>query len=80
MGEQQNHKGMFVKHGGRGGAKLFLQCHGGKGATFTPFILGRGELFFAKPPPPAINNELNLIFILTLIVYMYILLYSMVNL
>ena len=56
VGALQQHKGIFLKHG-RGGAKIFLQCHGG-GAIFFPYILegGGGAFFwpidFAKPPPP----------------------------
>ena len=54
------HKGMFLKHGGRGGGQKF-SCSvmgGGEGAIFSPCIReGRGVLFFlpidfAKPPPP----------------------------
>ena len=40
VGALQQYKGMFLKHG-RGGAKIFLQCHGG-GAIFFPCILGGG--------------------------------------
>ena len=57
VGALQQHKGMFLKHG-RGGAKFFLQCHGG-GGIFFPCIL-KGDavaifflpIDFAKSPPP----------------------------
>ena len=47
-----------------GGAKIFLQCHGG-GAIFFPCILegGGGRYFwpidFAKPPPPLRPQIMN---------------------
>ena len=58
-GAQQQHKGMFLKHGVGGGQKFFQQCHGGRG-DFFPHIRegGGGAFFFAyrfcrtTPPPP----------------------------
>ena len=41
VGALQQHKGMFLKHG-RGGAKIFLQCHGGGGNFFSVYSQGRG--------------------------------------
>ena len=77
MGAQQQHKGMFLKHGGAGGgAKIFQQCHGGAGGGdfFPAYSRGGGSFFFfspidfAEPPPPppdpAINNECSLILLI----------------
>ena len=68
VGALQQHKGMFLKHGRGGGAKIFLQCPGG-GAIFSRVFSrggGRGAFFLAywfcqtTTPPPAINNERSL--------------------
>ena len=46
VGAQQQHIGMFLKHGaGGGGAKIFQQCHGGGGGKNFPTV-SWGEAFF----------------------------------
>ena len=55
MGAQQQHKGMFLKHGA-GGAKIFQQCHGG-GTIFFCLSISPNH---PSPPPLAINNERSL--------------------
>ena len=62
VGAQQQHKGMFLKHGAGGRwAKIFHQCHeGGGGGIFFPTYSRGGALFFLpidfaeppRPPPP----------------------------
>ena len=60
VGVQQQHEGMFLKHGAGGGAKIFQQFHG-RGRFFSRvFARGGGLFFFAcrfyqtttSPPPP----------------------------
>ena len=48
VGAQEQHKGMFLKHKGGGGAKIFQQCHGGWGGGFFScgFSSRGGALFF----------------------------------
>ena len=55
VGAQQQHKGMFLKHGAGEGAKIFQQYHGGGGDFFPTYSEGGGALFFssidfAEPP------------------------------
>ena len=65
---QQQHKGMFLKHGWRGG-KNFPTVSCGGGDDFFPAYSrggggGGGALFEPPPPTPypgAINNERSLI-------------------
>ena len=62
VGAQQQHKGMFLKHGVRG-AKIFQKCHGGGGAIFFPRIRKGGGAFFrlsilpTTPPPPTPGHK-----------------------
>ena len=67
--EHNSNKGMLLKPGVGGWAKIFQQCHGGGGGDFFPVYSrgwGGGRFFFspidfAEPPPtPAINNERSL--------------------
>ena len=61
MGAQQQHKGMFLKHGVRGGQKFSNSVM--RGVIFFPRIHEGGGFFFRLSilnPPPAINNERSL--------------------